>query len=565
MLLRVRDLRVGFRLEGGGVREAVRGVSFGVPEEATVALVGESGSGKSVSALALLGLLPPRTAVVAPESAAEFGGRDLLRLPPAQLRSLRGGEIAMIFQEPTTALNPVMSVGAQIAEVLELHRGLPRAAAWRRAVELLDEVGLPSPGLRARSHPHQLSGGQQQRALIAMAIACQPRLLIADEPTTALDVTTQQQILRLLAELQDRRRMSMLFITHDLGVVSEIADQLVVMQAGEVREQGPAAEVLAEPRHPYTQALLQCRPRLDRRPERLPVIDDFLGGRPPPVLAERRRGADPGGPPLLEVRHLWKRFSLREGLFARRQVIAVKDVSFRLSRGRTLGIVGESGSGKTTLGLTLLRLLQASAGEILFGGRDILRMSPGQFLPLRRRIQIVFQDPYASLNPRLTVGQTLLEPMRVHGLGASDRERAATARALLQRVGLPGDVLQRYPHEFSGGQRQRLAIARCLTLEPELLVCDESVSALDVSVQAQVLNLLQDLQRELGMSYLFISHDLAVVKHMSDEVLVMCGGEVVEQATAEELYRRPRHDYTRRLLASIPGFSGGGPPAEGHR
>ncbi len=555
MLLRVRDLRVSFRLEDGGAREAVRGISFDVPENTTTALVGESGSGKSVSAMSLVGLLP-RNAVVAAESAVELSGRNLLRLPPAELRAVRGGEVGMVFQEPMTSLNPVLRVGDQVAEVLELHRRMSRAAASRRAVELLEEVRLPEPALRARSYPHQLSGGQQQRAMIAMAIACEPRLLVADEPTTALDVTTQEQILRLLAELQARHRMSVLFITHDLGIVSEIADQVVVMQAGEVREKGPAAEVLSRPAHPYTRALLACRPRLDRRPERLPVIEDFLRGGPPPPLVERRRPA--GEPePLLEVRELRKSFSLGEGLFGRRAIHAVKGVSFRLARGRTLGIVGESGSGKTTLGLTLLRLEAASGGEVLFRGREILKLPAKEFRPLRRRMQIVFQDPYASLNPRLTAGQALLEPLRVHGLGGSDRERKDRALALLRRVGLPADAFHRYPHEFSGGQRQRVAIARCLTLEPELLVCDESVSALDVSVQAQVLNLLQELQDELGMTYVFISHDLAVVRHMSDEVLVMSEGEAVELSPADELYRNPRHPYTRKLLASIPGLSGG--------
>ncbi len=563
-LLRVRDLRVSFLHESGAVVEAVRGVSFEVPVESTVALVGESGSGKTVSAMAVVGLLPVRTARIGPGSAAEFDPspgsgralRDLLRLPPAELRALRGGQIATVFQEPMTSLNPVVTVGAQIAEVLRLHKRMGRSAAQRRAVELLDEVGLPEPARQARSHPHQLSGGQQQRAMIAMGIACEPRLLIADEPTTALDVTTQQQILELLASLRRRHRMSVLFITHDLGIVSDIADQVVVMQRGEVRESGLAAELLAHPVHPYTRALLRCRPRLDRRPRHLPVIEDFLGGREPPPLEERVRptGLGEAEPPvLLEVQGLRKAFPVREGFFRHGERLVVKDVSFRLRRGRTLGIVGESGSGKTTLGLTLLRLHAASGGQALFDGQDLLKLTPAQFLPLRRRIQIVFQDPFASLNPRFTVGQVLLEPLRVHRLGADDRERLRTAAALLERVGLPADALRRYPHEFSGGQRQRVAIARCLTLRPDLVICDESVSALDVSVQAQVLNLLQELQDDLGLSYLFISHDLAVVRHMSDDILVMCEGEAVEQGPADELYLHPRHPYTRKLLASIPG------------
>ena len=567
ILLQVDQLRVAFRRGKEGVSEAVKGVSFAVPANSTVALVGESGSGKSVSSLAVMGLLPARQAIIAPASSIVFDGRELLGLDARARRALCGREIAMIFQEPMSSLNPVFTVGFQIAEVLRRHMGMGRRAARARTLALLEEVGIPEPRRKIDAYPSQLSGGQQQRVMIAMAIACEPKLLIADEPTTALDVTIQAQIMQLLAELQRKRAMAILFITHDLGLVAEIADQVIVMRHGAIREQGPARQVLEQPRDAYTRALLLCRPRLDRRPARLPVIDDVLNGREAAPrqatvesapLAGARAAVDmaarhAGAAPLLSVRHLSKSFYLREGLFGKREFQAVRDISFDLARGKTLGIVGESGSGKSTLGLTLLRLHQASGGSAVFDGKDVLAMPARDFLAYKRRMQIVFQNPYASLNPRFTVGQILLEPMRIHAIGAGDAERLALASGLLERVGLPAQALQRYPHEFSGGQRQRIAIARCLTMRPELLVCDESVSALDVSVQAQVLNLLKDLQDEFGLSYLFISHDLAVVKYMADEVMVMQQGRAVEMADAETLYRDPRHPYTRQLLAAIPG------------
>jgi peptide/nickel transport system ATP-binding protein len=551
-LLDVRNLRVAFRVDRATTTEAVKGVSFSVPRNATVALVGESGSGKSVSSLAVMGLLDPASARIDPASSIRFDGTELLALDGRQRRALCGKDIAMIFQEPMSSLNPVFTVGAQIGEVLRLHLGMRRAEARRRTLELLEEVGLPDPAAKIDAYPSQLSGGQQQRVMIAMAIACEPRLLIADEPTTALDVTIQKQIMELIARLQQRRAMSVLFITHDLGLVAEIADHVVVMRHGEVREAGPARQVLTQPADAYTQALLHCRPSLDKRPWRLPVIADYLDGAAPPPQPERRRGTSPGDPPLLEVRNLSKHFTVRQGWFGKRTFHAVKDVSFTLARGKTLGVVGESGSGKTTVGLTLLRLHQASGGSAVFDGRDLLRMPAREFQAYKRRIQIIFQNPYASLNPRFTVGDILLEPMRIHRIGANDRERMGRVQALLEKVGLPASAVSRYPHEFSGGQRQRIAIARCLTLQPEILVCDESVSALDVSVQAQVLNLLQDLQDELGLSYIFISHDLSVVKYMADQVMVMHQGQVVELADADELYRNPRQPYTRALLAAIP-------------
>ena len=551
-LLQVRDLHIAFRIGKTSTVEALKGVSFDVPQDATVALVGESGSGKSVGSLAVMGLLPAQTTIIDPVSSIRFEGRELLGLPEAERRALCGKDIAMIFQEPMSSLNPVFTVGFQIGEVLRLHMGMDRRAARARTLQLLEEVGIPDPATRIDAYPSQMSGGQQQRVMIAMAIACEPKLLIADEPTTALDVTIQQQIMALIARLQKTRRMAVLFITHDLGLVAEIADRVIVMRHGEVREEGSAVQVFGAPRDAYTRALLQCRPRLDARPLRLPVIDDVLAGRSVTDLPQRERGTTPGEPPLLVVNKLSKSFWLRQGLFGKREFQAVKDVSFTLGRAKTLGVVGESGSGKTTVGLTLLRLHRATGGTAMFEGRDLLALSARDYQPYKRRIQIIFQNPYASLNPRFTVGQILLEPMRIHRIGTSDAERIDMARRLLGRVGLPDAAYGRYPHEFSGGQRQRIAIARCLTMRPEILVCDESVSALDVSVQAQVLNLLQDLQDEYGMSYIFISHDLSVVKYISDQVMVMQAGRVVELADADQLYRDPRHPYTRSLLAAIP-------------
>jgi len=552
-LLTVRNLRVNFRLDKHTSFEAVKGISFDVPQNATVALVGESGSGKSVTSLSILGLLPPENSSVLAGSEIVYGGRNLVTLDKMELQRLRGKDISMIFQEPMTSLNPVFTVGFQLAESLRLHLGLGMRAARKRAIELLAEVGIPDPAYRIDAYPSQMSGGQQQRVMIAMAIACEPKLLIADEPTTALDVTIQKQILDLIAELQRKHRMSVLFITHDLAVVGEIADQVVVMRNGEIREQGPAKRVFEDPRDPYTKALLQCRPRLDRRPMRLPVIEDFMdGGAHAMNLSERSRGFTSADPVILDVQGLGKDFYSREGLFGRRKFEAVKDVSFRLPKGKTLGLVGESGSGKTTVGLTLMRLHEASAGHALFEGRDILAMSAREFMDYKRRIQIIFQNPYASLNPRMIIGQILTEPMQIHGIGTSAQERTELAFELLHKVGLPEVTFYKYPHEFSGGQRQRIAIARCLTLKPDILICDESVSALDVSVQAQVLNLLQDLQDEFGLSYIFISHDLAVVKYISDEIMVMNQGRIVEIANSDDIYLNPRQAYTKKLLSAIP-------------
>ncbi|MCX8097896.1 MAG: ABC transporter ATP-binding protein [Casimicrobiaceae bacterium] len=552
-LLSVRNLRVKFRIDRKNVFEALKGISFEVGHNETVALVGESGSGKSVTALAVMGLLPRENAIVDPASVIEFGGRDLLKLSLADKQALRGSEISMIFQEPMSSLNPVFTVGYQIGEVLREHKGMTGTAARERAIELLREVGIPEPEARVHYYPHQMSGGQQQRVMIAMAIACEPKLLIADEPTTALDVTIQKQILDLIAQLQKRRGMSVLFITHDLALVGEIADRVVVMRDGEIREQGATKEVFTTPRDLYTQALLACRPVVDVRPRRLPVIEDFMSGRVEAMRGqERKRGISESDPVVLEVKNLCKDFYSRDGLFRKKTFHAVKNVSFKLRKGKTLGVVGESGSGKTTLGLTLMRLHEATSGEVWFDGKNLLALSEREFMPYKKRIQIIFQNPYASLNPRMTVGQIVMEPLIIHGEGGDAQNRAKIVFELLAKVGLPEMSFYKYPHEFSGGQRQRIAIARCLTMRPDILICDESVSALDVSVQAQVLNLLQDLQDEYGLSYIFISHDLAVVKYMSDEVMVMNQGEVVEHDEADRLYAAPKHPYTKRLLEAIP-------------
>ncbi len=581
-LLQVSNLTVDFQVDRLQRFRAVDAVSFDVPERSTVALVGESGSGKSVTALSLLRLLPQKQAILHHASRIIWQGQDLVPQSERFMRRLRGAGMGMIFQDPMTSLNPVFTVGQQLTEGIRLHLGLSRRQALARAQELLQEVGIPEPQRRLGDYPHQLSGGQQQRVMIAMAISAHPRLLIADEPTTALDVTIQRQIVDLLAHLQQRHAMAVLFITHDLELVAEIAHHVVVMRHGRVCESGPASRVFQQPQDPYTRALLACRPPGSTRPWHLKTIDDFMpsaaGGEPVEMASTgapgralpepstptgpmadhlkvqqvRHRGASPQDQTLLEVRHLEKRYMVRTGLFGQRPFLAVKSVSFSLARGKTLGIVGESGSGKTTLGLTIAGLLQADAGQILFAGEHLHAASGQRSMAMRRRIQIVFQNPFASLNPRFTVAHILAEPLLLHHLGANATEREQQSLRLLDRVGLPRSALNRYPHEFSGGQRQRIAIARCLALQPEVLICDESVSALDVSVQAQVLNLLQDLQDEFALSYLFISHDLAVVHYMADQVLIMHEGEVVEQGESDQVYAHPQHAYTQRLLQAIP-------------
>ena len=553
-LISVQDLTVSFRMSKSLTTEAVRGVSFDVPVNSTVALVGESGSGKSVSAMSIVRLLP-ENAITGPGAKILYNDLDLLRAPIETLRGLRGKEISVVFQEPMSSLNPVFTVGEQIAEVLRIHLKLNARQAMDRALELMNEVGIPEAKSRLGAYPHELSGGQQQRVMIAIAIACEPKLLIADEPTTALDVTVQRQIMELLAALQQRQKMSVLFISHDLGLVGEISQHVVVMREGRVREAGPVGAIFRSPQDSYTKALLACRPTLGSRPRRLAVIDDIVNNRP--VITEQRVAQPKGGAALIEVKGLRKEYRLKTGLFQRKSVDAVRNADFSLYKGRTLGVVGESGSGKTTVGMMLTRLTEPTAGSIMFEGQDLVQLGASQMRAYRSRIQIIFQNPYASLNPRFTVGQILMEPMRIHGIGADEPDRARQALALIEKVGLSRDGFGKYPHEFSGGQRQRIAIARCLSMKPEIIVCDESVSALDVSVQATVLNLLLDLQEEFGLTYVFISHDLAVVKYMADEILVMSQGEIVERGSSDEIYANPQHAYTRKLLGSIPrGYQG---------
>ena len=559
-LVSVRDLHVSFRLGKHKIAEAVRGVSFDVPEDSTVALVGESGSGKTVSAMAIVQLLP-ENAIIGPSSRIEFVGKSVLTASDDDLRAMRGNDISVVFQEPMTSLNPVFTVGWQISEVLKLHTDLKGRALNERVIQLLNEVGIPEPKARVGAYPHELSGGQQQRVMIAMAIACEPKLLIADEPTTALDVTVQRQILELIERLQKSHRMSVLFISHDLGLVGEIADHVVVMREGTVRESGPVDQIFGAPQDVYTKALLACRPRLDVKPHRLPVIDDFIRGAAAradqQIVLPQREARPQEAAPLIEAKGLRKEYQLKTGLFEHKTIEAVKEASFNLYPGRTLGVVGESGSGKTTVGMMLMRLTPATKGQVFYNGVDLLSLSERQMMDYRRRIQIIFQNPFASLNPRFTVGQILTEPMKIHSIGASDNERFSLAVALIRRVGLADDSVHKYPHEFSGGQRQRIAIARCLSMKPDVLICDESVSALDVSVQATVLNLLLDLQDEFGMTYIFISHDLAVVKYMADDMLVMNEGSIVERGQADAIYAAPQNEYTRKLLNAIPrGYTG---------
>jgi peptide/nickel transport system ATP-binding protein len=560
-LVQIENLRVEFRTEDGVVR-AVEDLSFDLPQGGTVGLVGESGSGKSVTALALMRLIPQPPGAI-PCGRIRFAGEDLLGLSEGRMETVRGKRIGMIFQEPMTSLNPVYTVGEQIAEVLRRHERMGRRAAWTRAVEWLDQVGIPDPRRRARSYPHELSGGQRQRVMIAQAMACEPQLLIADEPTTALDVTIQKQVLELMASLQQRYGMSLLFITHDLGVIAEIADRVVVMYRGRKVEEGLTRDLFHSAQHPYTRGLLACRPGRHANPRRLLTVSDFMDadGRPLKVPAARltpqvkRPMAElDQAPVLLEIRDLATHFPIRGGWLGRPTdwVRAVDGVSLTIRRGQTFGLVGESGCGKTTLGRTLLRLVDPTRGEVRFDGVDVTTADAERLRGLRRRMQIVFQDPYSSLNPRMTVADILIEPLRVHGLGGSRAQRRDLARDLLERVGLDPTHLGRYPHEFSGGQRQRIGIARALSVRPEFIVCDESVSALDVSVQAQILNLLLDLRDEFGLTYLFISHDLSVVNFLADHVGVMHNGKLIECGPAEQVYSRPQHEYTRKLLAAIP-------------
>ncbi len=567
-LLRVRDLCIDFSTAAGSLR-AVDGLNFRLRPGASVALVGESGSGKSVTAQAIMGILPrvatiSRGEIMFTDFSIPGESVDLARLEPSDraYRAIRGRRISMIFQEPMTSLSPLHTVGNQVSEALAIHADLGRREVRRAAIEMLTLTGFPYPERAYDTYPFELSGGLRQRAMIAMALICRPALLIADEPSTALDVTIQAQILKLIQDLRKELGMALLLITHDLGVVANVAEEVVVMYRGRVVESGTLDDLFGDPRHPYLRALLGAVPHFDMRAgERLKPLREIAHGTGHLLnpRAERQRSGPPQ--PLLEVRGLAKSFGLRKrrGLF-RREVDegatrAVDDVSFRIERGRCLGLVGESGCGKTTVSKIILRAVEPDAGAVIFDddGRlvDLLELDSGELVRFRRRIQYVFQDPFGSLDPRMTVFDIIAEPLVIHGIGDGDYRREMV-RELMRRVGLDDRHLGRYPHSFSGGQRQRIGIARALALQPDLLICDEPVSALDVSVQAQILNLLKDLQKELGLTYLFISHNLAVVDYMADQIAVMCAGRIVEQAPRELLFRAPMHPYTRALLAAVP-------------
>ncbi|ARU04834.1 glutathione ABC transporter ATP-binding protein GsiA [Comamonas serinivorans] len=553
-LLQVNGLTTRFQTERG-LFTAVDNVSFSVEAGQTLAIVGESGSGKSVTAMSIMRLIPqPPGRIEAGEVLLE--GRNLLALSEREMRQVRGNRMAMIFQEPMTSLNPALTIGFQIAEALRLHRGMDRAAAKAETVRLLEKVRIPAAASRFDEHPHRLSGGMRQRVMIAMALACRPKLLIADEPTTALDVTIQAQILELIKTLQEEEGMAVLFITHDMGVVAEIAHRTVVMYQGRAVEAGTTEQLFARAEHPYTRSLLAAVPRLGAmngrgRPMRFPVVDRDTGLSDEPVEVADTVAADAA--PLLEVSNLTTRFDIRGGVFGRTtgRVHAVENVSFSLQPGETLSLVGESGCGKTSTGRSILRLDEPLAGSVKLGGQNVLTLPAAALRDQRRHMQMIFQDPFASLNPRMTVGDAIAEPLLIHRLATPDEARAQVAE-LLQRVGLAADMAVRYPHEFSGGQRQRICIARALALKPQLIVADESVSALDVSVKAQVINLMLDLQAQMKLAYLFISHDMAVVERISHRVAVMYLGEIVEIGRREQVFGNPQHPYTKRLLAAVP-------------
>ncbi|HOP23231.1 MAG TPA: ABC transporter ATP-binding protein [Gammaproteobacteria bacterium] len=560
-LLSIQNLTVKFKTQEELVT-AVNNVSFDIPKGKTVGLVGESGSGKSVTSLATMGLIPMPPGQIT-SGKILFHGEDLLQKSEKEMRKIRGNRISMIFQEPMTALNPVFRIGSQISEVLRLHKGMSKKQAWNYAIDLLDQVGIPDPKNKIKAYPHEMSGGQKQRVMIAMAIACEPDLLICDEPTTALDVTIQKQVLDLMLDLQEKYHMSMLFITHDLGVIADLADDVVVMYRSNIVEKNHSHNIFKNPQHPYTKGLIACRPLLEGNPQRLLTVSDYMDedGSEKSIPAEKfkpmikpdKNDIDKH-PVLLEVKNLNTWFPVKGGLFkqTKRHVKAVNNVSFTVHQGETLGLVGESGCGKTTLGRTILRLQQATSGEVIYDGINVMQQDKESLRKLRSRMQIIFQDPYSSLNPRMTIGDILTEPMAIHGIGSNKKERFERAKELMQKVDLKPQHLNRYPHEFSGGQRQRICIARAIGIEPEFIICDESVSALDVSVQAQVLNLLQDLQQDLKLTYIFISHDLSVVNYISDRVGVMNNGEIVELDTAENIYKNPQRNYTKRLLDAIP-------------
>ena len=554
-LLQVDDLSVDFE-SAAGITQALKNISFTVSRGEIVALVGESGSGKSVTSLSILQLLPtpPARYTSGRIIFTEEDSIDLLLVDPQSMQHIRGNKIAMIFQEPMTSLNPVLRCGEQVMEAIQAHLKVSTEEARAAAIKWFERVKLPDPAGMFHRYPHQLSGGQKQRVMIAMAMCCEPSLLICDEPTTALDVTVQKTILQLIKELQQQTGMGVIFITHDLGVVAEIADRTIVMYRGEIVEANSVQTLFRQPSHPYTKGLLACRPILHQKGERLPVVSDFLGGReriPAPVIETRNTAPREV---LMKAEHLSVWFPARKTFLGKAVSFtrAVDDVSFEVYKGETLGLVGESGCGKTTLGRTLLRLVEPTAGKIWYDGVDLTSRRKDDLRSMRKELQIVFQDPYSSLNPRITIGAAIAEPMKVHGILNNDKARKEKVAELLEKVDLKPGHYNRYPHEFSGGQRQRIVIARALALNPSFLVCDESVSALDVSVQAQVLNLLNDLKKEFGFTIIFISHDLSVVRYISDRIMVMNKGRIEESGEADAVYFHPQTDYTQQLIASIP-------------
>lgn len=553
-LIAIENLSISFGKKE--IKHVLKDVSFTIPEGKIIGLVGESGSGKSITSLAIMGLLPKKNITVS--GTITYKDKSLLELPEKEKRLLRGNEISMIFQEPMTALNPSMKCGKQVAEVLQLKQKLSYSEAKKETISLFERVKLPNPKTIYNSYPHQISGGQMQRVMIAMAISCKPQLLIADEPTTALDVTVQKEIIELLKELQKETHMGMLFISHDLALVSELADEVIVMYRGKVVEKGCVPTIFKNPKEPYTQALLASRPKLDKRLSTLPTIESLANNSfiekevTAPERALKHKSIY-SKPPLLEVKNLGKWYFRRSSVFAKRESIkAVNGVSFAIYEGETVGLVGESGCGKSTLGKTIMQLEKATSGHIFYKGRDLVQLSAQEIRKLRKDIQLIFQDPYSSLHPRATIGATIVEPMKIHGIGMNKKQRKQKTLELLQRVGLDETYFSRYPHELSGGQRQRVGIARAIALKPKLVICDESVSALDISVQAQVLNLLNELKEDFKFTYIFISHDLAVVKYMADQLLVMQSGIIEEQGDADEVYANPISKYTQRLINSIP-------------
>ena len=550
-LLAIKNLSISFK-----GNEVIHGISYALASNKILGIVGESGSGKSVSSLAILGLLPKKHTTIT--GSILYEDQNLISLATKDFQRIRGNEISMIFQEPMSSLNPSMTCGKQVEEVLLQHNYCTRKNVKAAVLTLFEKVQLPRVAQMYDSYPHQLSGGQKQRVVIAMAIACKPKVLIADEPTTALDVTVQKEIILLLKELQKENEMGIIFISHDLSLVSEIADQILVMYQGNIVERGETKALFTHPQHEYTKALLKSKPSLDVRLKKLPTIQDVLAGTVSNVVVTKeerqlRHENMYAKAPLLEVKNVSKSFYSNAGLFGKStEVKAVDDVSFSLYEGETLGLVGESGCGKSTLGNTILQLHKATEGQILYKGEDITKLSKPAIRALRKEIQIIFQDPFASLNPRISVGNAILEPMKVHGLHANDAERKEKVLELLERVGLDASYYGRYPHEFSGGQRQRIGIARTIALQPKLIICDESVSALDISVQAQVLNLLNELKEKFGFTYIFISHDLAVVKYISDQLLVMNDGRIEELGEADAIYANPTSTYTQTLIDAIP-------------